>query len=139
MQLSKQFISHYIGAQRQRRSAAHLLTVRQRREETLREYVSRFNKETLTVDDLDDKVSVTAFMSGIQPGKLLFSLAKRPPTDMAELMLRTQKHMNAEDAMTARGETEDGSGLRATRKGRLRPKRTRGAARRARTRGTTRA
>lgn len=42
-QLSKLFVSHYIGAQRQRRPAAHLLTVKQKKKETLQEYVRRFN------------------------------------------------------------------------------------------------
>ena len=86
--LSKLFVSHYIRAQRQRRPAAYLPTIRQKKDETLREYVGRFNQETLAVDDVDDKVAVTAFMSGIRTGKLLFSLSKRPPHDMAELMLR---------------------------------------------------
>ena len=36
LQLSKLFVSQYIGVQRQRRPAAHLLTVRQWRDETLR-------------------------------------------------------------------------------------------------------
>lgn len=41
-------------------------------------------------------------MSGLLPTKFLFSLSKSPLSSMTELMLRAQKHMNAEDAMTAR-------------------------------------
>lgn len=92
------------------------MTVRQQKEESLREYVGRFNQEMLVVDDVDDKVAVTAFMSGIRPGKLLFSLSKRPPLDMAELMLRAQRHRNAEDAMSAQKESERGSSSRTEKK-----------------------
>lgn len=41
-------------------------------------------------------------MGGLLPTKFLFSPSKYPPSNMAELMLRAQKHMNTEDAMTTR-------------------------------------
>ena len=36
--------------------ADHLLTIRQEEKETLRSYVKHFTRETLEVDEVDDKV-----------------------------------------------------------------------------------
>ena len=55
-QLSNAFLRHFIGGQRPKRPADHLLTVRQGEKETLRSYVKRFTRETLEVDEADDKV-----------------------------------------------------------------------------------
>lgn len=54
------------------------------------------------MDDVDDKVAVMAFMSGLRTHKFQFSLAKEPPKNMSDLILRAQKHMNVEDAMNVR-------------------------------------
>lgn len=56
----------------------------------------------MQVDDADEKVVLTAFMGGLLPTRFLFSLSKSPLSNMAELILQAQKHMNAKDAMTVR-------------------------------------
>lgn len=56
----------------------------------------------MQVDDANEKVVLTVFIGGLLPTKFLFSLSKSPSSSMAELMLRAQKHINAEDAMAAR-------------------------------------
>ena len=55
-QLSNAFLWHFIGGQHPKRPADHLLTIRQGERETLRSYVKRFTRETLEVDEADDKV-----------------------------------------------------------------------------------
>uniref|UniRef100_A0A2N9IAR9 Uncharacterized protein n=1 Tax=Fagus sylvatica TaxID=28930 RepID=A0A2N9IAR9_FAGSY len=90
-QLSHSFFNHFIGGQRCGRPTTHLLNVRQREGETLRSYLTRFNKETLLVDGADDKVVLTAFISGLQSGDFLFSVYKDPPTSMSEMMNQGKK------------------------------------------------
>ena len=53
-QLSNAFLHHFIGGQRPKRSADHLLTIRQGEKETLKSYMKRFTQETLEVDEADD-------------------------------------------------------------------------------------
>uniref|UniRef100_A0A2N9IUL1 Retrotransposon gag domain-containing protein n=1 Tax=Fagus sylvatica TaxID=28930 RepID=A0A2N9IUL1_FAGSY len=101
-QLSRSFFNHFIGGQRCGRPTTHLLNVKQREGETLRSYLTRFNKETLLVDGADDKVVLTAFISGLQSGDFLFSVYKDPPTSMSEMMYEAQRYMNGEDALQAR-------------------------------------
>lgn len=47
----------------------------------------------MQIDDADEKVVLTKF---------LFSLSKSPLSNMAKLMLHTQKYLNVEDAKVAR-------------------------------------
>nr|XP_023871782.1 uncharacterized protein LOC111984380 [Quercus suber] len=100
-QLSNAFLRHFIGGQRPKRTADHLLTIRQGEKETLRSYVKRFPHETLEVDEVDDKVQLTTFKAGLRSRELVTSLAKNPPKTMAEMLFKVQKYMNAEDALAA--------------------------------------
>ena len=81
--------------------ADRLLTIRQGEKETLRSYVKRFTRETLEVDEADDKVQLTTFKVGLKSRKFVASLVKNPPKTMAEMLLKAQKYMNAEDALVA--------------------------------------
>ena len=100
-QLSNAFLRHFIGGQRPKRPADHLLTIRQEERETLKSYVKRFTRETLEVDKADDKVQLTTFKAGLRSRDLVASLAKNPPRTMVEMLIKAHKYMNAEDAITA--------------------------------------
>ena len=53
------------------------MSIKQLKDKTLRSYITRFNKETLSIDEADDKILVSTFMNGLWKGKFLFSLYKR--------------------------------------------------------------
>ena len=53
------------------------------------------------MDEADDKVQLTTFKAGLRSRDLVASLAKNPPKTMAEMLLKAQKYMNAEDALVA--------------------------------------
>ena len=92
---------HFVVGQDPRRPTDHLLTIRQGEKETLRSYVKHFTQETLEVDEADDKVQLTTFKAGLKSREFLVSLMKNPPKTMAEMLLKAQKYMNAEDALVA--------------------------------------
>ena len=100
-QLSNAYLCHFIGGQRPKRPADHLLTIRQGEKETLRSYVKSFTHETLEVDEADNKVQLTTFKAGLRSRDLVASLAKNPPRTVAKMLLKAQKYMNAEDAVAA--------------------------------------
>ena len=70
----------------------------------LRSYITRFNKEALSIDEADDKILVAAFTNGLWKGKFLFSIYKNDPKTMSEVLYKATKYMNAEDALLAREE-----------------------------------
>ena len=75
-ELSVQFASHFIEGHRFKKSTACLMSIKQWEEETLRSYITRFNKEALSINEANDKILVVAFTNGLQKGKFLFSLYK---------------------------------------------------------------
>ena len=77
------------------------MNIKQREDKTLRSYITRFNKETLSIDEADDKILVAAFTNGLRKGKFLFSLYKNDPKTMSKVLYRATKYVNAEDALLA--------------------------------------
>ena len=77
------------------------MSIKQRKDETLRSYISRFNKEALSIYKADDKILVAAFTNGLWKGKFLFSLYKNDPKTISEVLYRATKYMNAEDVLSA--------------------------------------
>ena len=71
-ELSAQFTAHFIGGHRYKKSTACLMSIKQREDETLRSYISRFNKEALSIDETNNKLLVVAFTNGLQKGKFFF-------------------------------------------------------------------
>ena len=82
------FVHHFVGGQRPKRLADHLLTNKQGEKETLRSYVKRFTQETLEVDDADDKVQLTTFKAGLKSRDFVVLLVKNPPKTMLEMLLK---------------------------------------------------
>ena len=100
-ELSAQFTTHFIGGHRYKKSMACLMSIKQRKDETLRSYISHFNKEALSIDEADDKILVVAFTNGLRKGKFLFSLYKNDLKTMSEVLYKATKYVNAEDALSA--------------------------------------
>ena len=77
-QLGSSFLRYFIGGNCPKRLANHLLTIRQGEKETLRSYVKRFTRETLEVDEADDKVQLTTFKVGLKFREFVVALVKSP-------------------------------------------------------------
>jgi len=80
------------------------MSIKLREDETLRSYITHFNKEALSIDEVDDKILVAVFTNGLRKGKFLFSLYKNDPKTMLDMLYRATKYMNVEDALLAREE-----------------------------------
>ena len=80
------------------------MSIRQRKDETLRSYIARFNKKALLIDEADNKILVAAFINGLRKGKFLFSLYKNDLKTMSDVLYKATKYMNVEDALLAHEE-----------------------------------
>ena len=80
------------------------MTIKQSSQESLRSYVQRFNTESLKVDILDEKFVVTAFIAGlgVLSKDLMFSISKNPQASMAEVLAKTEKYSNGEEALLSK-------------------------------------
>ena len=101
-ELSKLFVNNFIEGQRHKRSSSSLLTIKQEENESLRYFITRFNREALTVDEMDDKLLSADFHNGVNSDLFIHKLYEQEPQTMSELVHLAQNFMNAEDAIIAK-------------------------------------
>lgn len=66
-QFSKLLIENFYSGRCQHRPVTYLLNVRQEKVESLPDILKCFNNEALLVDEIDNKMALTAFIGGLQP------------------------------------------------------------------------
>ena len=84
--LSKLLVNKFIGGQRHKRSSSSLLTIEQGENESLRSFIIRFNREALTVDEMDDKLLLAIFHNGVNSDLFIHKLYEKEPQSMAKLV-----------------------------------------------------
>ncbi|XP_010689511.2 uncharacterized protein LOC104903211 [Beta vulgaris subsp. vulgaris] len=96
--LETAFKQMFIAGRRHRKTSIHLMSIKQRREEDLADYIKRFNVESLKVSDLQDTVAFTALMSGLYPSsRFKLKLAESEASSFSEAMNLAQKFIQASD------------------------------------------
>ncbi|KAK3027188.1 hypothetical protein RJ639_042454 [Escallonia herrerae] len=81
-----------------RKNSASLLDVVQERNESLSNYLERFNAATLEIDNLEESIKYTAFLRGLRPtSKLAFAVNKSPPGNMSALLDKANKYIQVEE------------------------------------------
>ena len=81
------------------------MSIKQQEEEMLRSYITRFNKEAISIDKANDKILVVVFTNGLQNGKFLFSLYKNDLKTISNVLYRATKYMNVENVLLTWEET----------------------------------
>nr|XP_027067329.1 uncharacterized protein LOC113692926 [Coffea arabica] len=105
-ELARQFVAQFIFSKTYSKNAAHLMAIRQKPDESLRNFMTRFNTESLQIMDKDEKVVMAAFMNGFRTEELFYKLAEKPPGDLEELLIRAHATANAEEAARLKRESD---------------------------------
>ena len=85
-ELSKLFVNNFVGCQRHKHSSSSLLNIEQGENESLRAFISRFNREALLVDEMDDKILLATFYNGVSSDLFIHKLYDQEPRTMAKLI-----------------------------------------------------
>jgi hypothetical protein len=76
-ELGRLFLTQFLATRKRKKSVTCLLTLRQGNEETLKDFMLRFNKEKLEVDSPDNKTMLNALMQGVRvEGPLMAEIGK---------------------------------------------------------------
>ncbi|XP_057975319.1 uncharacterized protein LOC131162731 [Malania oleifera] len=102
-EMEQLFTGHFLSSWRVAKTTGHLMSMAQGEQETLKNFMHHFNTATLEIRNLDIGVALAALTMALQPGSFLYSLGKKSPMDMGELMVRAQKYINLEEMMDTRG------------------------------------
>ncbi|KAL2235762.1 UNVERIFIED_CONTAM: hypothetical protein Sindi_1308400 [Sesamum indicum] len=96
-QMIQKFSFHFASRRKQKRSATHLFTIRQREDETLKSFVGRFNNEMIEIQDLRIDMMVSILIHDLKKGPFASALARDPPGDAEQLMALAQKYIDEEE------------------------------------------
>ncbi|XP_020992599.1 uncharacterized protein LOC110278702 [Arachis duranensis] len=77
--------------------APSLLGVKQEVGEPLREYMERFNKACLEIQDLPNKAVIMGLVNALREGPSSQSISKRHPTSLNDIQERAEKYINMEE------------------------------------------
>ncbi|XP_040990914.1 uncharacterized protein LOC121238137 [Juglans microcarpa x Juglans regia] len=108
-----------MSSQRRWHPTTYLLTIKQGDEESLKAYLSWFNKECMTIDDLDEKISLATLLGGVWPqSQFMVELTRRTPVTLREFIDQADNFINAKDTLQALTEPRKKELQRAERKAR---------------------
>ncbi|KAM1145500.1 hypothetical protein ACFX19_038144 [Malus domestica] len=101
-ELRKLFVSQHIFQTDRLHSADDLYTIRQKPDESLREYAGHFSHEYSRCAEADDKTSLKAFMAGLRDCFFKYMINANTWKSYSEVMAQTYNHASVE-AMTYQG------------------------------------
>ena len=64
--MGEKFISHFISNIAHKKTFITLMFIKKRQDEPLKEFVTRFNNETLQVKDFDHTITIATFTNGLR-------------------------------------------------------------------------
>ncbi|KAL3518680.1 hypothetical protein ACH5RR_021269 [Cinchona calisaya] len=105
--LAKSFLGHFRSKSILQKDTSHLMNIRQRSEESLSKFLDRFNDEVVQIKNVDERILVAAFCSGIKPGNFNAELAKRMPSSYSELLERASEFIRGEKSNKTKRELYD--------------------------------
>ncbi|XP_043701682.1 uncharacterized protein LOC122652073 [Telopea speciosissima] len=107
MDLRWAFLAHFMSSRVHKKTAANLLAIKQRPNESIRNFLIRFNKEALEVRNLDQMGRFQSLCSGIRDVELKKSLIMDELGEMYKLFSHCEKYINLAEVLAAEQEKED--------------------------------
>jgi len=91
-----------MAARMRKKSSGYLLTLQQGSNETLKDFMARFNSEKMTVEDPMNNMIFAALYQGLSPERpLMRKLARKQPSTLQGLMDKVEEFINQEETHKA--------------------------------------
>ncbi|GAB2264930.1 hypothetical protein Dimus_037794 [Dionaea muscipula] len=81
-QLREAIVSQFASSCTPSRAAASLFSIRQQTDESLRDFMTRFNRTHIQIPGLSSELAMTAVLIGLRSGVFLDDLTLRPPRSL---------------------------------------------------------
>lgn len=96
------FLHQFVSSKKSTKNSLYLTTIKQGNNESLRDYMTRFNEAILEIPGLEAGLKTHSFIEGLILGHFFASLMKKPARTFDELLARVQKYIHMEKAMNAK-------------------------------------
>ncbi|RRT55997.1 hypothetical protein B296_00037472 [Ensete ventricosum] len=105
-QLAREFEANCLASAQPKPTATSLLRMRQKEDEHLGLYLAHFTKDIRVIPNAHPSLVIQAFMIGIRPSHLFWSLVERPPTTVLEMLQRANQYVAAEALVVEKREDQ---------------------------------
>ncbi|GKV50689.1 hypothetical protein SLEP1_g57387 [Rubroshorea leprosula] len=109
-QLAKLFSNKFASQREIKRTATELMQVHQKEGESLRDYMQRFNKATLDIDNVPDTICLSALLHGLKPSRFLDDLLENPPKSWNEVNDKSASFILSKDLQSSKRRADDRQG-----------------------------
>lgn len=117
------FLMQFVASRRRRHPAVYFYTIKQSEDESQKVCFSRLNKEYMTTNDQDEKITLVALLGKVWPqSQFMVELAKRTPATLWEFMDQADNFINVEDILRALTKPRRKEPKHADKKGKARAK-----------------
>jgi hypothetical protein len=100
--LGQKFLTQFVSGRVRRKPRGYLLSMRQGPNESLRDYIWRFNQEKLDTESAPDDFIYSAIFQGLKKdGPLMAELALKPSKDLHAFMINVDRYINQEETLQA--------------------------------------
>ncbi|GKV17775.1 hypothetical protein SLEP1_g28236 [Rubroshorea leprosula] len=106
-QLAKLFSNKFASKREIKCTATELMQVNQKEGESLRDYMQRFNKATLDIDNVPDTICLSALLHGLKRGRFLDDLLENPPRTWNEVNDRSISFILSKDFQSSKRRADD--------------------------------
>ncbi|GKU99600.1 hypothetical protein SLEP1_g12423 [Rubroshorea leprosula] len=106
-QLAKLFSNKFASQREIKHTATELMQVNQKEGESLRDYMQRFNKATLEIDNIPNTIYLSALLHGLKHGRFLDDLLENPPRTWNEVNDRSASFILSEDFQLSKRRVDD--------------------------------
>ncbi|GLT84990.1 hypothetical protein SLE2022_031930 [Rubroshorea leprosula] len=106
-QLAKLFSNKFASQREIKRTATELMQVHQKEGESLRDYMQRFNKATLDIDNVPDTICLSALLHGLKRGRFLDDMLENPPKTWNEVNDRSASFILSKDFQSSKRRADD--------------------------------
>jgi hypothetical protein len=98
----RKFLAQFVSGRTIRKPRGYLLSVQQGPNESLKDYLWRFNQEKLETESAPDDFIYGAIFQGLKKdGPLMADLALKPPKDLHTFMVKMDRYINQEETLRA--------------------------------------
>ncbi|XP_021858453.2 uncharacterized protein [Spinacia oleracea] len=95
--LSKQLCEHFVSNKRREKTSAELWSVKQRGDESLRDYLGRFNREVELIPNMKPDVAILALTHGLHKSRYRDYLAKKNVPNLGAALEKADEYIRIEE------------------------------------------
>ncbi|XP_021738353.1 uncharacterized protein LOC110704846 [Chenopodium quinoa] len=98
-QLAEMFVGQYVSNSVRQRTSGELMAVTQKADESLRDYIRRFNNEANTIPRLQQEIAVMALMNGLNDSEFKRYLTRKNQPTLAAAFNKAHDYIKSEELM----------------------------------------